>query len=192
MCCVCDSPQGRAINLWGGSPAPVGDQGVIQDFEVKGGNKVARFAPRRLGACPPPWNFSRFVFEMGIRFRVSKLGLWVCIFLCARASKTCVLLDFDLKYLGTICLVRDHVKIRWRAIFLSVHILTHKTKMIKMMGGGGYPPSLPPRCKPTWQLLCLRICCLEGITQSPKVIPYVYLYIMIGNDNLMPLIHLLW
>ncbi len=28
---------------------------------------------------------------------MSKLGLWVCIFLCARVSKTChVLLDFDL------------------------------------------------------------------------------------------------
>ena len=23
------------------------------------------------------------------------LGLWVCIFLCVRVSKTCVLLDFD-------------------------------------------------------------------------------------------------
>ncbi len=49
-----------------------------------------------MGHAPPPWNFSHFVFEMGVRFGVSKLGLWVCIFLCARASKTCVLLDFDL------------------------------------------------------------------------------------------------
>ncbi len=41
--------------------------------------------------------FSHFVFEWG-----SGCQNWVCgfviIFLCARVSKTCVLLDFDLCY----------------------------------------------------------------------------------------------
>ncbi len=31
-----------------------GCQGVIQDIEVRGGNKVAHEARRRLVACPPP------------------------------------------------------------------------------------------------------------------------------------------
>ncbi len=70
------------------------EQGVIQDFEVGGGNKVAREATYRSGDMLPPtpmFGYSEvdsrsggfwgclFVLEWGQILRVSKLGLWVYV-----------------------------------------------------------------------------------------------------------------
>ncbi len=114
-------------------------QGVIRDFEVGGKIRHATV----LGHAPPPpeirypeANSSGVSFGVAILYlkwgsdsEGVKIGFVGCIFLCARVSKTCVLLDVDLCFsevldmdLGTINLSckrsRTEVDVSDSAIFV--------------------------------------------------------------------------